>query len=107
MLFYKPPNYSDLESTCDAALIDRNTVYFIELKERTSKGWLSKASSQIINTIELYRTTDGNHANYTIIGQVCNSLKPKASVSHMQEIYKFNKATGGCKLIVQQEVNIP
>ncbi|KUM53299.1 hypothetical protein [Rheinheimera sp. EpRS3] len=103
--FYKPNTHLQLESTCDSALIDGNTLYFIELKERCSSGWLAKASDQILNTMRLYKANDPHANQFQLVGQVCNSLKPKASSGHMNVIRKFHSQSG-CKLIVQKNIEI-
>lgn len=105
ILFYKLSNHTQLESTCDSVLIDGSTIYFIELKERCSSGWLAKASDQILNTMQLYKANDPNPNQFQLVGQVCNSLKPKASSSHMNVIRKFHSESG-CKLIVQKNIEI-
>ncbi|QSX41827.1 hypothetical protein [Shewanella cyperi] len=104
--FYKSDEPKNLESTCDCALIDANTVVFIELKERTSKGWLAKASSQLINTIALYKQNDSSANAKEIIGHICNSLRPQANRSNMGEMAKFYKNSGGHKLFIQKRIDI-
>lgn len=104
--FYKPNEPTKPESTCDAAIADGQTIYFIEIKKRASAGWLGKASKQIINTIKLYKTHDINGNTSLIIGQVCNSLRPRANAGHAVAIKKFKLATNGCKLVVEQNIDI-
>lgn len=47
-----------LESRCDCMITHNDTIAFIELKDRISRGWLAKAKSQVENTISLF---EANH----------------------------------------------
>lgn len=103
--FYKEEDAAQLESSCDAAIVDQSTVYFIEIKKRESSGWLTKAINQITNTITLYRTHHPDAPQSTIVGHVCNTLKPHAQMSYMGVIKQFRNDTG-CKLVIKQELDI-
>lgn len=54
----RKPDGISLESRCDCMITYNNTITFIELKDRISRGWLSKAKSQVENTISLF---EANH----------------------------------------------
>lgn len=105
ILFYQDQSHTQLESTCDAALVDDVTVHFIEIKKRASKGWAGTAYKQLVNTISLYRANDQNAYNSVVVGHIANSLKPRAAVSRASMISRFQSETG-CKLHIQQEIDI-
>lgn len=106
ILFYKDAARTQLESTCDAALVDDTTVYFIEIKKRTGKGWIGKAANQLVNTISLYKANDPDAQNSNIVGHIANSLRPQARVSHASLMAKFKIDTDGCKLNIQQQLEV-
>lgn len=47
------PGTKDKESTCDGALIWKDGLYLVELKNQATGGWLPKSIVQFENTIKL------------------------------------------------------
>ena len=47
------PGTKDKESTCDGALIWKDGLYLVELKNQATGGWLPKSIVQLENTIKL------------------------------------------------------
>lgn len=103
IIFYDEKN--NKKSTCDAAIKHENQqLYFIELKDRKSKGWLSKATSQLKSTLVLYRNNEYSLAD-NIECYVCNPQRPSAPISALSILKKFRKNTG-CKLHVNHNIKI-
>lgn len=93
------------KSTCDAAIkIENKQLYFIELKDRRSSGWLSKATNQLKSTLKLYRDNEISLVN-KIECYVCNPQRPSAPSSTLGLLKKFRRDTG-CNLNVSHKVNI-
>lgn len=96
---------NEKESTCDSAIQYKNEqLYFIELKDRKSSGWLGKAAKQLKNTLSLYKQNQANPAN-KIECYVCNPQKPSAPTSNLSYLKSFKQETG-YKLNVSVQINI-
>lgn len=103
----------DLECRCDGMLCyDVNVVIFVELKDRTSKGWLSKGRQQLTITIGKFAE---NHpsGNYQLKeAYVCNKQRPLAITSTNSEVQKFKDDTSvllgnvGLLLRVERKIEI-
>lgn len=92
-------------STCDAAIkVKGSKLYFIELKQRKSKGWIGQARKQLKSTLELYRSIEQQPIE-SIICCACNSQRPSAPTSNLSSLREFKKETG-CKLLVQAKISI-
>lgn len=97
---------NNIPSLCDAAIQTlQNELYFLELKNRTSKGWRGKAMQQLRNTVELYREKQDEQQAVKITCCVCNSQKPRAPESNLSPIRQFESELG-CRLLVQTKIKI-
>lgn len=97
---------NSIPSLCDAAIqTAQNELYFIELKNRASKGWRGKAMQQLRNTVELYRAKEGKNHFIKITCCVCNSQKPRAPESNLSPMRQFERELG-CRLLVQAKVEV-
>lgn len=97
---------NSIPSLCDAAIqTEKNELYFIELKNRTSKGWRGKAMQQLRNTVELYREKQDEQQAAKITCCVCNSQKPRAPESNLSPMRQFERELG-CRLLVQAKVEV-
>ena len=84
----------NLESRCDCMINYNNTITFIELKDRISKGWLSKAKSQVENTILLF---DKNHDSSVYSHKrvlIANKQRPFFQTSFQTIIEEIKTNTG-------------
>lgn len=99
-------NERDLkESTCDAALKHKDDfIFFLELKNRTYSGWLSKAIKQLENTLSLYNKSEVHRAK-NIKCFVCNTQRPRATESCKGLLAKF-KMQNNCMLEVSHTITI-
>lgn len=103
IVFYDEKN--NKKSTCDAAIkYENKQLYFIELKDRKSSGWLSKAASQLKSTLDLYSNNEDSLAD-NIECYVCNPQRPSAPTSALSVLKSFRQTTG-YKLNVNYNVNI-
>lgn len=92
-------------STCDAAIkIEERKIYFIELKQRKSKGWISKVKKQLKSTLDLYRRFDPQPTEH-IICCASNSQRLSAPTSNLGSLRDFKQETG-CKLLVQAKITL-
>lgn len=89
---------NSIPSLCDAAIqTEKNELYFIELKNRASKGWRGKAMQQLRNTVELYRERQDEQQAAKITCCVCNSQKPRAPESNLSPKGSLRESWGvGC-----------
>lgn len=109
-----PPSGNHIESLCDGMLHFKKNLLFVELKERESKGWIGKATDQLINAIRLFALNHNINDYDQVGGRVCNSLKPRLNTNtfHSREKFKVEtqklKFKGGTPIdfIVQQEIEI-
>lgn len=92
-------------STCDAAIKHENQqLFFIELKDRKSSGWLSKATSQLKSTLDLYKEYETSLTD-RIECYVCNPQRPSAPASALGLLKSFKQETG-YKLNVNHQISI-
>jgi len=95
----------DLESSCDGMLTFENSLYLVELKEQGTGGWLSKAISQLQNTIKLI--TENNDISSIKYKKVyaCNKKHPYFRVIDNEQKKRFYDTTG-FRIDVQTEIVI-
>lgn len=87
------PN-GDRESKCDGILRFDNNLIFVELKDRSSKGWLTKGREQLTTTIEKF-SENYNISSYTKAeAYVCNKQRPMANTGNKELIQRFKDDTG-------------
>lgn len=97
---------NNIPSLCDAAIQTlQNELYFLELKNRASKGWRGKAMQQLRNTVALYREKQDEQQSAKITCCICNSQKPRAPESNLLPIRQFESKLG-CRLLLQTEIEI-
>lgn len=105
IIFLDENKNKNKKSTCDAAIKAENQqLLFIELKDRRSSGWLSKATSQLKSTLDLYKEHETN-LMARIECYVCNPQRPSAPTSMLNTLKSFKKDTGH-KLNVSHKINI-
>lgn len=79
---------------CDAMLhiikVDSNSILFIELKDRHNGGWLSKATQQLLTTLNHFTQHHFNLTNIIVCCYVSNKQRPCFSNSYKTEMLKFN-----------------
>jgi len=93
------------ESRCDGMLHFDNSLLFIELKMRGSSGWLTKARSQLTNTIDKFQR-DNNLTDFDKVeAYACNGLKPFANQGNNTELQKFKDDTG-LMMYAQQDITL-
>ena len=93
------------ESRCDGMLHFDNSVLFVELKMRGSSGWLTKARSQLTNTLNKFQL-DNNLSDFDKVeAYACNGLRPLAIQGNNTELQKFKDATG-LIMYAQQDINL-
>lgn len=84
----------ELENRCDGMLLCDNELIFVELKDRTYSGWLSKGSEQLISTISSFKANHNIQQYNKIEAYICNKQRPLANSNHIIEMEKFKNATG-------------
>lgn len=99
---------TDLESTCDGLLTFDDSLYLVELKNKsTHGGWIPEAKSQLLNTIRLINHYNPDHPFIKKKAFACNKKKKKNtfSTSSNEESRKFFNETG-FRLDTQYEIKI-
>ena len=93
------------ESSCDGMLTFNDSIFLVELKIQ-GKDWISKAKSQLENTIRLIQENhDISHFRYKK-AYACNRKHPSFHVLQASEKKSFFDKTG-FRLDVQAEIKIP
>ena len=80
----------ETESLCDAMLLTDNTLCFVELKNQRA-AFLSKAVSQLENTISLFRENHDESCFQFRKAYVCNIGRPGFNISYKNVISGFYK----------------
>lgn len=84
----------NLDCRCDAMLHiikpNGNSIIFIELKDRYSKGWISKATQQLLTTLKHFKYHHHNLINIIAYCCISNKQKPVFSNSYKSEMLKFH-----------------
>jgi len=96
------PN-GELESRCDCMLHYNNSLVFAELKDRASRGWLTKGSSQLTITIRKFKENYNIEDFDKVEAYVCNKQRPLAITGSNTIVQKFKDDTG---LILKPDRNI-
>ena len=93
------------EQRCEGFLTYSDVVIFVELKNRASKGWISKGRDQLMKTIELFSL---NHDISLYNGKrahIANKQRPFFEGGFQQTIDTF-KADTGFTLQIQSTIKI-
>jgi hypothetical protein len=96
------PN-GEMESRCDCMLHYSNSLVFAELKDRASRGWLAKGSSQVSTTINKFKENHNINDFDKVEAYVCNKQRPLAITGINTTVQKFKDETG---LILKSDRNI-
>ncbi|HWQ43004.1 MAG TPA: hypothetical protein VN456_13345 [Desulfosporosinus sp.] len=96
----------DKESSCDGMLTFSNSLFLVELKKQGTSGWLSKATSQLENTIRLLSATHNLAAFKYKKAYACNKKRPNFTVIDSAEKKAFFERTKGFRLDAQAEIVI-
>lgn len=87
------PNETETESLCDGLLKHRNSLTFVELKGRAYSGWVSTATTQLINSVRLFSANHELNEYNTVEAFVCNSMRPHATQNHAVQLQRFKDET--------------
>jgi len=82
------------ESTCDGMLTFDKSIYLIELKNHGTGGWLTKAISQLKNTINLIKKNNSLDGIQYKKAYACNKKHPSFQVIDFERRIKFFNETG-------------
>jgi hypothetical protein len=93
------------ESRCDGILHYENKLFFVELKDRTSRGWTIKGREQLTATYIVFKSNYDVSTFANIEGYVCNKQRPLANTNHMIQIQRFYSDTG-LKLNIQKIIDL-
>lgn len=93
------------ESRSEGYLTYSDTIIFVELKNRISKGWLAKGRDQLIMTISLYNENHGLAAFVHKRAHVANAQRPFFE-SNFQSVIEEMKTRNGFILDVQTKIEI-
>ena len=93
------------EIRCEGYLTYEATIIFVELKNRISRGWLSKARDQLLMTISLFDTSHGFAAYANKRAHVANLQRPFFE-NGFQNVIEEVKARSGFNLSVQSKIEI-
>jgi len=93
IIFHKEGT-QDKESTCDGMLTFTNSLYLVELKIQGTGGWLSKAISQLENTIKLITQHNDISAIRYKKAYSCNKKHQYFQVIESERKKRFFDSTG-------------
>lgn len=97
---------NNIVSLCDGALKTPNKLFFVELKNRKSKGWRSDAIKQLKNTLDIFFAVGpANLPVKNIKCYICNRRKPNPPLTNLAPIQQFKQETG-VTLFVQKLIKI-
>jgi hypothetical protein len=83
----------ELECRCDGMFYYDNNLAFVELKDRGSKGWLSKGRTQLKITIASFIENHDINKFDRVEAYVCNKQRPFAITNNNSEVQKFKDET--------------
>ena len=92
-----------MESRCDCMLYFNNCLIFVELKDRTSSGWLKKGADQISITFNKFKEFHDCSNYEKVEAYVSNKQRPLAITGMNTIADKFKDETG---LTLKAERNI-
>lgn len=84
----------DKENRCDGFLQFNDNLFFIELKNRVSHGWLKKGRKQITVTINKFLENNSLGDFNKVEAYVCNKQRPLTITVNNTETQKFKDDTG-------------
>lgn len=93
------------ESRCEGYLTYPDTIIFVELKDRESRGWVAKGRDQLLKTIELFESNHGADLYVHRRAHIANRQRPAFMVSYQQVINDF-KIANGFTLGIQSKIEI-
>ena len=79
---------------CDGMLRYDDTIIFVELKDRTSSGWLGKARDQLNSTIDIYKNEIGLNGLNRFYAYVSNKQRPRFNAANASIAEEFEDNTG-------------
>lgn len=96
---------NDKESSCDGMLTFDKSIYLVELKNQGTGGWLTKAISQLRNTIKLLVNKNSLKEIQYKKAYACNKKHPNFQVIDVERKRKFYNETG-FRIDAQAEIAI-
>lgn len=84
----------EMESRCDGMLHHENNLTFVELKDRGSRGWLSKGRDQLTITVSAFKSAHDINAFDEVVAYICNKQRPLAITGNNTEVQRFKDDTG-------------
>jgi hypothetical protein len=93
------------ESRCDCMLRYDNSIIFVELKDRMSKGWLGKAKNQLLITISTFMVNHNNAVYANKRAHIANAQRPFFQ-SGYQNVIDEIKTLSGCITEVKTLIEI-
>ncbi len=94
------------ESRCDCMLHYKNSLLFVELKDRAYRGWISAGSKQVANTIQKFKENHNTTDFDKIEAYICNKQRPLAITGVNETAQRFKDKTDGLTLRVSRTINI-
>lgn len=79
---------------CDGMLRYDDTIIFVELKDRTSSGWLGKARDQLNSTIDIFKNEVGLNGLNRFYAYVSNKQRPRFNAANASIAEEFEDNTG-------------
>ena len=93
------------ESRCDGFLTYDNTIIFVELKDRMSRGWIAKGLNQLVVSIANFEASHGFEKYNNKRAHIANLQRPFFE-SGFQAIIDEMKKANGFILEVQRKIQI-
>lgn len=86
-------NSGQLERRCDGLLLYGSDLTFLELKRRSTKGWLSDGINQLLVTIGYFAQNHPINEYKNIHAYICNGQRPLAISGIATELERFKQKT--------------
>lgn len=85
-----------MENRCDGVLTYNDSILFVELKERGTKGnqWINKAENQLRKSISFCEDANFSKPYSRKLAYIANSEKPKERSGQFERMNRFAKETG-------------
>lgn len=94
-----------MDNRCDGMLGCANRLFFIELKDRDSHGWIAVGIEQLKVTLRNFRNNHDVSQYSRITAHLCNKQRPSAVISCKTAVQQFYDETG-IRLYVDRKISI-
>jgi len=95
----------NMDNRCDGMLNFNKNLIFVELKDRSSQGWVGDGLKQLKITLRNFEKYHNVRDFERIYAQLCNKQRPSAVVSCKIDVNRFKDETG-YTVIVDRNIEV-